>query len=396
MSTISTPAPAVRADAKPQAAPAVGHPIGLLAELTHRCPLRCPYCSNPLELERRDAELDTATWKRVLSEAAALGVLHIHLSGGEPTARADLVELTAHCAREGLYTNLITSGIGRAPGMIQGLYDAGLDHVQLSVQGASAATADHIGGYPGGHAAKLDFARTVVALGLPLTLNAVIHRGNIHEVEDIIALAVELKAKRLEVAHTQYYGWAYVNRAALMPARPDVDRSIALVEEARRRLEGVLVIDMVIPDYYARFPKPCTGGWGRKTLNVTPTGKVLPCHAAESIPGLAFWNVRDHALGDIWRLNPAFNAFRGTDWMPEPCRSCERRDMDFGGCRCQALALVGDAAATDPACSRSPFHARMEALATAEATGAAPDYHYRTIGGAPRAEDPRANLEAKQ
>ncbi|MFG1478288.1 pyrroloquinoline quinone biosynthesis protein PqqE [Xanthobacter sp. V4C-4] len=374
------------------APPGVGHPIGLLAELTHRCPLRCPYCSNPLELERRDRELDTATWMRVLSEAAALGVLHVHLSGGEPTARADLVELTAHCAKEGLYTNLITSGIGRAERMIDALYAAGLDHVQLSVQGASAATADRIGGYAGGHAAKLDFARRVVDLGLPLTLNAVIHRGNIHEVEDIIALAVALKAKRLEVAHTQYYGWAYANRAALMPARPDVDHSIALVAAARERLEGVLVIDMVIPDYYARYPKPCTGGWGRRTLNVTPTGRVLPCHAAESIPGLEFWNVTDHALGDIWRHNPAFNAYRGTGWMPEPCQSCERRDMDFGGCRCQAMALLGDAAATDPACSKSPFHARMEALATTEATGAAPDYIYRTIGGAPAPREAEAHL----
>lgn len=368
----------------PRVAPPVAHPIGILAELTHRCPLRCPYCSNPLELERREAELDTATWKRVLSEAAALGILHVHLSGGEPTARADLVELTAHCAAEGLYTNLITSGIGRASAMIDALSDAGLDHVQLSVQGASAEIADLIGGYKGGHVAKLDFARKVTDLDLPLTLNAVIHRGNIHEVEDIIALAVALKAKRLEVAHTQYYGWAYANRAALMPARADVDRSLALVEAARTRLEGVLVIDMVIPDYYARFPKPCSGGWGRRTLNVTPTGRVLPCHAAESIPGLEFWSVRDRSLGDIWRASPAFNAFRGTDWMREPCRSCDRREMDFGGCRCQAMALVGDAAATDPACALSPFHARVEALASAEAAADAPSYAYRTIGGAPR------------
>ncbi|MFS8036303.1 pyrroloquinoline quinone biosynthesis protein PqqE [Xanthobacter sp. AM11] len=371
------------AESRALAAP-VGYPIGILAELTHRCPLRCPYCSNPLELERREAELDTATWKRVLSEAAALGILHVHLSGGEPTARPDLVQLTAHCAAEGLYTNLITSGIGRASGMIGALAEAGLDHVQLSVQGASAETGDLIGGYRGGHEAKLAFARQVTDIGLPLTLNAVIHRGNIHEVEAIIDLALALKARRLEVAHTQYYGWAYANRAALMPARPDVDRSVALVEEARRRLEGVLVIDMVIPDYYARFPKPCSGGWGRRTLNVTPTGRVLPCHAAESIPGLDFWSVRAHALGDIWRASPAFNAFRGTDWMPEPCRSCERKEMDFGGCRCQAMALLGDASATDPACSRSPFHARIEALATAEAGARAPDYVYRAIGGPPR------------
>jgi len=380
--SVETIHPDNRAADMPLAAPQIGLPIGILAELTHRCPLRCPYCSNPLELERREAELDTATWKRVFTEAAGLGILHVHLSGGEPTARVDLVELTAHCAAEGLYTNLITSGIGRAGVMIGPLAEAGLDHVQLSLQGASAENADRIGGYKGGHAAKLAFARQVTDLGLPLTVNAVIHRGNIHEVEDMIALAVALGARRLEVAHTQYYGWAYANRAALMPARADVDRSVALVEEARRRLEGVLVIDMVIPDYYARFPKPCSGGWGRRTLNVTPTGRVLPCHAAESIPGLEFWSVRAHALGDIWRASPAFNAFRGTDWMREPCRSCERREMDFGGCRCQAMALAGDAAATDPACSKSPFHARVEALATAEAAATAPGYVYRTIGGA--------------
>lgn len=377
---------AIQADDHGRAVPKTpaqpGLPIGILAELTHRCPLRCPYCSNPLDLERREAELDTATWKRVFTEAAGLGILHVHLSGGEPTARADLVELTAHCAAEGLYTNLITSGIGRAGGMIAPLADAGLDHVQLSLQGASAENADHIGGYKGGHAAKLAFARQVTDLGLPLTVNAVIHRGNIHEVEDMIALAVALGARRLEVAHTQYYGWAYANRAALMPERADVDRSVALVEDARKRLEGVLVIDMVIPDYYARFPKPCSGGWGRRTLNVTPTGRVLPCHAAESIPGLEFWSVDTHSLGDIWRASPAFNAFRGTDWMREPCRSCDRREMDFGGCRCQAMALAGDAAATDPACSKSPLHARIEALAAAESEAVAPPYLYRTIGGA--------------
>ena len=384
-------APGAHPAPTPMAAPVVGHPIGLLAELTHRCPLRCPYCSNPLELDRREREIGTAVWKRVFSEAAALGVLHVHLSGGEPTARPDLVELTAHCAAEGLYTNLITSGVGRASAMIEALSDAGLDHVQLSVQGASAQTGDRIGGYAGGHAAKLAFARQVTDLGLPLTLNAVIHRGNIHEVEDIIALAVALGARRLEVAHTQYYGWALVNRAALMPDRDEVERSLALVEAARRRLEGVLVIDMVIPDYYARYPKPCTGGWGRRTLNVTPTGRVLPCHAAESIPGLEFWSVVDHGLADIWRVSPAFNAFRGMEWMREPCRSCERREMDFGGCRCQAMALAGDAAATDPACSLSPLHARMEALARGEAAAEAPDYIYRAMGGVP----PRAGAEER-
>ncbi|MDB5559743.1 MAG: coenzyme biosynthesis protein [Enterovirga sp.] len=366
--------------------PAVPAPIGLLAELTHRCPLRCPYCSNPLELDRRSGELDTATWQRVLSEAAELGVLHIHLSGGEPTARADIVEITGHCARLGLYSNLITSGVAGALQKLEPLADVGLDHVQLSVQAADAARAERIGGLRGAQEQKLVFGRRVVELGLPLTLNAVIHRGNIDEVQAIIDLAVELGARRLEIAHTQYYGWAYLNRAALMPTRADVALSIAAVEAARARLAGRLVIDLVVPDYYAKYPKACAGGWGRRLMNVTPAGKVLPCHAAETIPGLEFWHVTEHSLGDIWHRSPAFNAYRGTDWMPEPCRSCDRRELDWGGCRCQALALAGDAAATDPACSLSPLHARIKDLAVSEAaTEVAPDYRYRVIGGAPAA-----------
>jgi PqqA peptide cyclase len=354
-------------------------PIGLLAELTHRCPLRCPYCSNPLNLDRRSAELDTATWTRVLSEAAALGVLHIHLSGGEPTARADIEEITAHCAREGLYTNLITSGVGQALSKLDGLAAAGLDHVQLSIQAADGADADAIAGLRTSHEQKAAFARHVLALGLPLTINAVIHRGNIGQVDRIIDLAVTLGAKRLEIAHTQYYGWALENRAALMPSRRDVDYSIAVVEAARSRLYGRLVIDLVVPDYYAIYPKACSGGWGRRLMNVTPSGKVLPCHAAETIPGLEFWNVCDHSLTEIWELSPAFQAFRGTAWMHEPCRSCDRREQDWGGCRCQAFALTGEPTATDPACSLSTYHEKIQLLATAEASADPPGYKYRGI-----------------
>ncbi|SEP22099.1 pyrroloquinoline quinone biosynthesis protein E [Methylobacterium sp. ap11] len=371
------------------APPPLPAPIGLLAELTHRCPLRCPYCSNPLELDRRSAELDTATWQRVLREAAALGVLHIHLSGGEPTARQDIVEITRTCAELGLYSNLITSGVAGALGKLDALSEAGLDHVQLSVQAAEAGNAERIGGLKDAQPQKFAFAERVTALGLPLTLNAVIHRGNIAEVPALIDLAMRLGAKRLEVAHTQYYGWAYVNRAALMPAKADVDRSIRTVEEARERLKGQLVIDLVVPDYYAKYPKACAGGWGRRLMNVTPTGKVLPCHAAETIPGLEFWHVQDRPLGEIWADSPAFRAYRGTDWMQEPCRSCDRREKDWGGCRCQALALAGDAKATDPACSLSPLHGKVQALAVAEsALETAPDYQYRTIGGAPRVATP--------
>lgn len=361
----------------PTTAGAVGRPIGLLAELTHRCPLGCPYCSNPVALERRSAELDTATWLRVLSEAAALGVLHVHLSGGEPTLRRDLSDLVATCATLGLYSNLITSGIGVAGARLDTLAAAGLDHVQLSVQAADPATADRLGARTGAHREKLSFARAAVALGLPLTLNAVIHRGNIGEVDSIVRLAEDLGAKRLEIAHAQFYGWGLVNRAALMPSRAAVESSLAVVEAARARLSGRLVIDLVVPDYYARFPKPCAGGWGRRFINVTPSGRALPCHAAETIPGLTFWSVAERSLADIWASSPAFEAYRGTGWMREPCRGCDRRERDWGGCRCQALALTGDAAATDPACSLSPHHAGMRTLAQAEAGSDAPAYTHR-------------------
>jgi pyrroloquinoline quinone biosynthesis protein E len=364
------------------AAAALPAPIGLLAELTHRCPLKCPYCSNPLELERRGGELDTEAWKRVLSEAAALGVLQVHLSGGEPTARRDIVEISRHCAETGLYSNLITSGVGLRPGLIEAISDAGLDHVQLSVQAADAAVADDVAGHAGAHAAKLAFAAKVVALSLPLTVNAVIHRANIAAIGDLVDLAVRLGAKRLEIAHVQYYGWAFANRAALMPGRDAVLRAMEVVEDARARLKGTLVIDAVLPDYYARFPKACVGGWGRRSINVSPTGKVLPCHAAETIPGLDFWSVREHSLAEIWTASPAFAAFRGTAWMPDPCRSCERRELDWGGCRCQALAFAGDAAATDPACHRSPLHGELVAIAEADARAEAP-YRYRAFSTAP-------------
>ena len=352
-------------------------PLGLLAELTHRCPLRCPYCSNPVELDRRSTELDTATWRRVFDEAARLGVLQVHLSGGEPTARRDIVELVSHCAALGLYTNLITSGIGVARERLEALAAAGLDHVQLSVQAADAGTADRVAGLEGAHVQKLALAAEIRRIGLPLTVNAVVHRANIDQVPILIDLAVRLGAKRIEIAHAQYYGWALRNRAALMPKRAQVEAAMRAVEEARERLKGVLVIDAVVPDYYARYPKPCMGGWGRQSLNVTPSGKVLPCHAAETIPGLEFWNVREHGLAEIWARSPAFAAFRGTGWMPEPCRSCERRERDWGGCRCQALALAGDAAATDPACHLSPFHAHILALAERDAEADVEDYDYR-------------------
>lgn len=353
-------------------------PAGLLAELTHRCPLACPYCSNPHELAPRASELDTRTWMRVFSEAAALGVLHVHLSGGEPLARRDLTELVSHCADVGLYTNLITSGIGLTRTRLDALSDAGLDHLQLSIQDVDPASADRIAGYDGAFSRKREVAAWVLDAGLPLTVNFVVHRANVARVREMVDFAIALGARRIEIAHAQYYGWALLNRGALMPGEADARAAIATIEAMRAERAGAIVIDHVIPDYFARFPKPCMNGWGRRTLNVTPTGRVLPCHAAETIPGLEFWSVQDHSLGDIWNASPAFNAFRGTDWMPQPCATCERRDVDFGGCRCQALALTGDARNTDPVCSRSPHHG-LVALAAADTTTGPIEYVYRAM-----------------
>jgi len=351
-------------------------PLGLLAELTHRCPLGCPYCSNPLALDRREDELDAETWARVFAEAAALGVLQVHLSGGEPGARRDLVEISASAREAGLYTNLITSGVGITTRTLRDLWEAGLDHVQVSIQDSDAVSSDHIAGYRGAFQRKYALATEAVRLGLLLTVNLVVHRANIERIVPMVELAIRLKAARIEIAHAQYYGWALKNRAALMPTAEQVRRAVAEVDELRRRHHGRIVIDAVVPDYHARTPKPCVGGWGRRSLNVTPSGRVLPCHAAESIPGLEFWNVRDHSLGEIWSASPAFNAFRGTDFLPEPCASCDRREIDFGGCRCQAFLLTGDARATDPVCHLSPNHAQVAELAAVQENGA---YAYRRM-----------------
>jgi pyrroloquinoline quinone biosynthesis protein E len=353
---------------------ALHKPLGLLAELTHRCPLGCPYCSNPLALEPHEDELDVPTWARVFTEAAALGVLQVHLSGGEPGARCDLVEIAASAREAGLYTNLITSGVGITTRTIRDLWEAGLDHVQVSIQDSDAVSADRIAGYRGAFQRKYALAVETVRLGLPLSVNLVVHRANIGRIGAMVELALELEASRVEIAHVQYYGWALKNRAVLMPTREQVTRAAAEVETLRESHQGRIIIDAEVPDYHARFPKPCVGGWGRRSLNVTPSGKVLPCHAAESIPGLEFWNVRDHPLADIWARSPAFNVFRGTDFLPEPCASCERREIDFGGCRCQAFLLTGDARATDPVCHLSPHHGRVTELAAVQEEG---EYEYR-------------------
>ncbi len=363
-------------------APAIEPPLALLAELTHRCPLQCPYCANPLEMERAAGELDTAGWLRVLDEAAALGVLQVHLSGGEPTARKDLLQLVRHAASRGLYSNLITSGVTLDPVSLAALADAGLDHVQLSFQDADAAQADRIGGYRNGHARKLVVARQIREAGLPLTANFVVHRQNLGRLPEMLALGEEIGASRIEIAHVQYYGWALVNRAALMPSRAQLERANEAVAEAREALRGRITIDYVVPDYYAARPKACMGGWARRIINITPAGLAMPCHAAETLPGFQWPSVRTTPLGAIWRDDPGFNRFRGTAWMPEPCRSCDQREVDWGGCRCQAFAMTGDAAATDPACALSPDHAMMADAVTesdAVAEGPAPALVYRRI-----------------
>nr|WP_189042487.1 pyrroloquinoline quinone biosynthesis protein PqqE [Aliidongia dinghuensis] len=361
-------------------------PMGLLVELTHRCPLQCPYCSNPLELLRAHEELDTETWLRVLDEAAALGVLQVHFSGGEPTVRHDLAALVRRSAERGLYTNLITSGVLLDEDRLAELVAAGLDHVQLSFQDVEEANAERIGGMPGAQAKKLAAAALVRRAGLALTLNFVIHRQNMEHLPAMIALGLELGAERIEVAHVQYYGWGLVNRDRLLPSRDQLEAATAEVEAARRRLKGRMVIDYVPPDYYAERPKACMGGWGRRFINITPAGKALPCHAAETLPGVAFPSVRDEPLAEIWRSAPAFELYRGTQWMAEPCRSCDRREIDWGGCRCQALALTGDAGNTDPACALSPHHQVLLAAIGDADRATRSDFVYRRIGARPTVE----------
>jgi pyrroloquinoline quinone biosynthesis protein E len=341
-------------------------PLSLLAELTYRCPLGCPYCSNPLDLEKPEVELDSSTWARVFGEAAELGVRHVDLSGGEPGARRDLVDIAAHAREAGLCSNLVTSGVGITTRTLRDLWEAGLDRIQVSFQDADAVSSDRISGQRGAFQRKHALAAEAVRLGLPLTVNLVVHRANIGRLSDLVDLALGLKAVRVAIVHVQYSGWALKNRPALMPTAEQVRHAAEEVEALRSRHRARIAIDAVVPDDQARCPEPCAGGWGRRLLHVTPFGRVLPCHAAETIPGLEFWNVRDHALGDIWMKSPAFNTFRGTDFLREPCLSCERREIDFRGCRCRAYRLTGDARATDPVCELSPHHARVAALSAVQ------------------------------
>jgi pyrroloquinoline quinone biosynthesis protein E len=337
------------------------HPLALIAELTHRCPLHCVYCSNPQELTRRERELSTDVWARVLREAAELGVMQADFTGGEPLARPDIVDIIRAARGAGLYASLITSGVPLDEKRLEEIVNAGLDHVQLSFQGAEKESASEFSGTRT-HAAKLRVATWVKRYRVALTLNFVIHRGNLGQLEQMLALVEEIEPQRVEFAHVQYYGWAYVNRARLLPTREQVDHSLEILKKAEDRLRGSIRVEYVVPDYHSRFPKACMGGWGRKVMLISPGGDAMPCHAANVIPGMKFENVQAESLRRIWENSWAFQKFRGEDWMPEPCASCDRRTQDFGGCRCQAFLLAKDAAATDPVCSLSPYRSIVDSI----------------------------------
>jgi PqqA peptide cyclase len=378
-------APAAPAPARPHHAPdatdaaiasdaAGSTPYTLVAELTHRCALACPYCSNPRELVRGADELATPDWLSVIDDAAALGVMQVHLSGGEPLARADLEPIAARARARDLYVSLVTSGVPLERPRLDALAPS-LDHVQLSVQAADQVSSDRIAD----HAAwgqKMRVAGWVKDLGLPLTINVVLHRGNIERVADVVAMAERLGADRLELANVQLVSWALENRASLLPSAGALERARAVATEARRRLEGKMQVVFVLPDWHADRPRACMDGWARRFVVVAPDGAVLPCHAARALP-LEFESVRARPLRAIWDTGAGLRAFRGDAWMPEPCASCDRKAVDFGGCRCQAFALTGDMRATDPACTLSPQHALVRAARAAAETVSEPRYVFR-------------------
>ena len=357
--------------------PSSGLPLGLLAELTHRCPLHCTYCSNPLDLTVPAAELPTSTWLDVIAQAREVGVLQVHLSGGEPLLRRDLETLAAGARSRGMYINLVTSGVGLSVDRAQALAAAGVDHVQLSFQGAEAATADRVAGAKA-HSRKLAAAAAIRAAGMALTINVVLHRGNVTDVAALADLAARLEADRLELAHAQYYGWALRNRASLLPTARQVQEADAAACEARSRHPQLEII-YVACDYYEKTPKPCMNGWGSRQLTITPDGTALPCPAGTVIRDLNPPRVSDMSLARIWFESPAFIRFRGTTWLPEPCSSCPARETDFGGCRCQAYQLLGDAGATDPVCMYSPHRAVVDTAVATAVCGPWPPVVYRSF-----------------
>ena len=334
-------------------------PLWLLAELTYRCPLQCPYCSNPVDIARYTEELSTADWFKVLQQARGMGATQLGFSGGEPLVRKDLEDLIAEARRLGYYTNLITSGVGMDENRVQAFKEAGLDHIQISFQASNEELNNYIAGTRS-FAHKTAMARSVKKYGYPMVLNIVLHRHNIDQIRDILDMTVDLQADYVELASTQYYGWSRINVDQLLPTREQLQNAEAVAREYQEKMKGKMKVIYVIPDYFENRPKACMNGWGAVFLTIAPDGSALPCHAAAQLPGLDFPNVRDHDIEWIWNDSPAFNAFRGFDWMKEPCRSCPEKEKDFGGCRCQAYMMTGDPCNADPVCDKSPYHRQLQ------------------------------------
>jgi PqqA peptide cyclase len=355
------------ANANHAAASRPGPPLWLLAELTYRCPLHCVFCYNPVDFARHEDELSTDEWVRVLREARALGAVQLGLSGGEPLLRDDLEDIVAEAHRLGFYSNLLTSGVGLTPERAAALRRAGLDHVQLSFQDSTRELNDFLS-HTKTFELKQRVAREIKAQGWPMVMNVVIHRFNIDHIDRIIEMAVDLGAEYLELANTQYYSWAYVNREQLLPTHDQLRRAEEATDRWRARLGNTMRLFFVAPDYHEGTPKRCVNGWGSTFMTIAPDGVTLPCHTARMLPGLQFPSVREQTLHDIWFESDGFQRFRGTGWMREPCATCEHRERDLGGCRCQAFLIAGDAAAADPVCVKSPHHDRVQAvLARAQA-----------------------------
>ena len=354
----------------------ISPPRWLLAELTYACPLQCPYCSNPVDYSKYPDEISTEDWKRVLSQARKMGAVQLGFSGGEPLVRKDLPELVKHARELGYYSNLITSGYGLTEEKIIELKVAGLDHIQISIQASTQELNDHIAGTKS-YVQKQEVARLVKKHEYPMVLCVVIHRENIHQMQEILEMAENLGADYVELANTQYYGWAHLNRDLLLPNQEQFEQAEKIAQAFKERVADKMKIYYVVPDYYEDRPKACMNGWGTTFLTIAPDGVALPCHEARALPGLDCPNVNDFSIEKIWNESKAFNFFRGQDWMQEPCRSCDERDKDFGGCRCQAYLLTGDMYKTDPVCSKSPQHHVIQeaidsAMETAKTTPEAP------------------------
>lgn len=344
----------------------VGLPLWLLAELTYRCPLQCPYCSNPLDYAQHKNELTTQEWFDVFDQARQMGAVQLGFSGGEPLVRQDLEQLVEHAHQLGFYTNLITSGMGLTEQRIANLKQAGLDHIQISFQASDSVVNDALAGSKHAFEQKYEMCRLVKKYDYPMVLNFVIHRHNIDQIDQIIELCLELNADTVELAICQFYGWAFLNRQGLLPTQEQLIRAERITNEYREKLKAQnhhCKLIFVVPDYYEERPKACMNGWGKIFFTVAPDGMALPCHAARQLP-ISFPNVREQKLSDIWYKSTGFNHFRGDAWMPEGCRSCPDKDRDFGGCRCQAYMLTGDAANADPVCGKSPYHQLIEQART--------------------------------